>query len=114
MQKLFHRLLDENFNELYERSTYQNVRKIKKLIGSQEMIIKGVTKKVGKLIDQWLNCQKMQREHEGNDCAKCQSNQHIGEIKEANEILKSEKESYNIWIYGYTKLRILKRKQKNG
>ena len=56
----------------------------------------------------------MQREHEGNDCAKCQSNQHIGEIKEANEILKSEKESYNIWIYGYTKLRILKRKQKNG
>ena len=31
MQKLFHRLLDENFNELYERSTYQNVRKIQKL-----------------------------------------------------------------------------------
>ncbi|MBE7141785.1 recombinase family protein [Bacillus paranthracis] len=87
----FYRLLDEKFNELYERSTYQNVRKIKKFIGNQEIVIKSTTKKVGKLIDQWLNCQKMQREHEENECAKCQSNQHIGEIKEANEVLKSEK-----------------------
>ena len=45
------------------------------------MVIKSVTKKVGKLIDQWLNCQKVQRKHEENECAKCQSNQHIGEIK---------------------------------
>ena len=48
----------------------------------------------------------MQREHEENECTKCQSNQHIGEIKEANEILKSEKESYNIYRCDYMKLKL--------
>ncbi|GAB6621725.1 recombinase family protein [Bacillus cereus] len=87
----FYRLLNENFDELYQRSKYQNIQKIKKLIGNQEIVIKNAMKKVGKLIDQWLNCQKMKREHEENKCAKCQSNRHRDEIKESNEALKSEK-----------------------
>ena len=48
---------------------------------------------MGKLIDQWLNCQKMKREHEENKCAKCQSNRHRDEIKESNEALKVKKKA---------------------
>ncbi len=48
MQKsFFYRLLNENFDELYQRSKYQNIQKIKKLIGNQEIVIKNAMKKGG-------------------------------------------------------------------
>ncbi|WP_283750901.1 recombinase family protein [Bacillus cereus] len=90
-KQFFNRLLDTNFDKLYERSRYQNIQRIQKLIRNQERTVETHEKKVGKFVDAWLSCKRKIREYEEIECEKCKTNQHEKEIKEANEQLKKEK-----------------------
>ncbi|MEK5473978.1 recombinase family protein [Bacillus sp. FSL R9-9863] len=90
-KQFFNRLLDTNFDKLYERSKYQNIQQIQKLIRNQEKTVENYEKKVGKCVDAWLSCQRRMREYESSKCEKCKNNQHKQEIKETNEALKKEK-----------------------
>ncbi|PGA29534.1 serine recombinase [Bacillus thuringiensis] len=90
-KQFFNRLLDTNFDKLYERSRYQNIQRIQKLIQNQKITVRNHEKRVGKFVDIWLSCKRRIREYEEIECEKCKTNQHEKEIKEENEQLKKEK-----------------------